>query len=372
MIKPLTSLRFFFALMVFTSHFFFLKISDPTLTSLYENIFKEGFLGVSFFFILSGFVLALNYKEKLLGKSITAKDFMVARIARIYPLHVVTLLLSIPLAYKAFQTDIFSTLGKFVVNLLLLQSFVPVRDIYFSFNIPSWSISNEFFFYLLFPVIISLFFKIRKSERISLFILLLIPLGIFLCPEKIEHRFFYVNPFYRIADFVIGILLYNIYEKGLLSKQFRSASRATAFEFFSIGLFIASLFFHARVPIGYRYSCYYWLPMSAIILAFSYQAGFLSKVLSNKSLVFFGEISYSFYLLHFLVIQYLMGINSHLNIINNDYLLVSTVFCITMIGSFISFRFIEQPSSRFIKKKYKQISLRVRELPGIDIRAHKL
>ena len=65
MIKPLTSLRFFFALFVFLSHLYFLKASEFYI-DIFENFFSEGFLGVSFFFILSGFILAYNYEDKIL------------------------------------------------------------------------------------------------------------------------------------------------------------------------------------------------------------------------------------------------------------------------------------------------------------------
>lgn len=67
MIKPLTSLRFFFALCVFVSHLSFLKGSEYY-ANIFETIFDEGFLGVSFFFILSGFILAYNYEDKILEK----------------------------------------------------------------------------------------------------------------------------------------------------------------------------------------------------------------------------------------------------------------------------------------------------------------
>lgn len=354
MIKPLTSLRFLFALMVFTCHFCLIDITNPGLKNVYDNVFFEGYLGVSFFFILSGFVLALNYKSKLTSNKITAKEFLVARIARIYPLHVVTLLLSIPLLNEMFMTDTFRTICKFFINLFLMQSFVPIMDVYFSFNVPSWSISDEFFFYLLFPLILGLFFRFKKSQSISLLILLIIPVSVAFFPDNLEHRFFYINPFYRIADFVIGILLYNVYERRFLEKRFISKISATAFELIAVAIFVGFFYFHGRIPMGYRYSSYYWIPMALIIFVFSYQSGFLSKILSNRYLVLFGEISYSFYLLHFLIIRYT---NKYLPT-DNEFVIISVAFCTAMVASYFSYRHIEQPANRFIKMKYKEIVLR--------------
>ena len=108
MIKPLTSLRFFFALMVFLSHIGFLygidKQSQVDLDFFAKEFiaFKEGYLGVSFFFILSGFILTYNYSEKFKNKAITYKDYMRARFFRIVPLHWLTLLISIVLSILIF------------------------------------------------------------------------------------------------------------------------------------------------------------------------------------------------------------------------------------------------------------------------------
>lgn len=85
MISPLTSLRFLFALMVFGAHIY-------TIDLYFDHLFyKEGFVGVNFFFILSGFIIAYTYRDRLLEQKSTLREFWVARIARIYPLHLLTL-----------------------------------------------------------------------------------------------------------------------------------------------------------------------------------------------------------------------------------------------------------------------------------------
>ena len=79
MINTLTSLRFIFALMVFGAHCY-------TIDKFFDtHFFKEGFVGVSFFFVLSGFIIAYNYQKKFSENKIAKRAFWVARIARIYP-----------------------------------------------------------------------------------------------------------------------------------------------------------------------------------------------------------------------------------------------------------------------------------------------
>ena len=89
MINTLTSLRFIFALMVFGAHCY-------TIDKFFDtHFFKEGFVGVSFFFVLSGFIIAYNYQKKFSENKITKRAFWVARIARIYPLHWLTLFIDV-------------------------------------------------------------------------------------------------------------------------------------------------------------------------------------------------------------------------------------------------------------------------------------
>lgn len=346
MIKPLTSLRFFFALMVFTSHISFVKTEWDIYNWFKRNIFFEGYLGVSFFFILSGFVLSLSYREKILNKKISFRNFYLARFARIYPLHLLTLLLIIPfVVYK----DSFDFL-KFVPNIILAQSFIPNQDFFYCFNEPSWSISDEMFFYLLFPFYIIILEK-YKHLRISAFLVLTFFLIFFIkiSPTSLHKTIFYVNPISRSLDFILGILLFHFFKLEKLKKYFEDKNKATLIEFVSIILFLFFIMFHNFVERGYRFSVYYWLPMCIIILSFAHQSGIISKLLSHKILVLLGEISFGFYMFHFVIIQYALEIKSRLLLQINDIFLSLIIFIVTLVFSYFSFKFYEKPLNKFIK-----------------------
>lgn len=356
MIKPLTSLRFFFAFMIFLFHSNFFVPEGTFFMGIQKSVFTEGYIGVSFFFILSGFILTLNYKAGLTENRISFREFWVARMARIFPLHLFTLLLILPRSLAGLFTDTALWFAQFLTNIFLLQSFVPLGSFIFSFNGSSWSISDELFFYLLFPTIILACFKRPKTKYLSLVLLLLIPVGIFLCPQKLQHSLFYINPLSRIADFIIGILLYELYEQKIISKWLQSKFSATLIEIASIGLLTLFFAFHNYIPQGYRFSCYYWIPMAVIIIVFSYQAGYLSTILSNKVLVSLGEISFSFYLLHFLIIRTFLLINEKFSLTNNGYLSFIIVLTTAIIASCLSYHLIELPANKYIKRKYRAIS----------------
>jgi len=348
MIKPLTSLRFFFAFFVFLSHLSFAKTDNSLLNWLQRNIFFEGYLGVSFFFILSGFVLAYSYREKFLQKAITRKSFYLARFARIYPLHFLTLILAIPIIY--FHNSL--GISSFLINLFLLQSFIPKEDLFFSFNAPAWSISDEMFFYLIFPFIIILFEK-AKVLKTAFYILapIILIAGIILIPEHDQKAFFYVNPVIRSFDFILGILLYDLFKKQKFSSCFTTAKRATLLEIFTLSAFFIFFIFHNFLNRGFRFSIYYWIPMCLIIYTFAQNKGWISKLLSNKILVFLGEISFGFYMIHYLVITYGNMLKDNYFINFNEVILSVIYFIVTLILSCFSFIYFEKPMNTFIKKK---------------------
>ena len=346
MIKPLTSLRFIFAIMVFSSHLVnFIGKSD-----LYNSIFSEGFIGVSFFFILSGFILSYNYKNRLIDYS-GFKTFYISRIARIYPLHIICLLIAVVLSVKSIFINPLIYFCKFIINFFLLQSLIPIKDFYFSFNGPSWSISDEIFFYSLFPFIIFLFNKSKKMIIFLFILVLLIPLFIYNNVGGIKNLNLYVNPFLRISEFIIGIIMCYIFSSNFFKKIKRSKLIFTFLEFFSIILFFVFFAFHSFISLYYKIYGYYWFSMSSIIFIFSFQAGYFSKMLEKKIFILLGEISFSFYLIHQLIIKITFLINKKFLHLNNNVLLISIILIISLIASYYLYIKIELPSNKFIKNK---------------------
>lgn len=351
MIKPLTSLRFFFAFCVFLSHLSYLK-TDKRYEDIFNNVFSEGFLGVSFFFILSGFILSLNYREKFKNKAITLKKFYIARFARIYPLYFLTILAAIPGLYSTFKILLY--------NVFLVQSYIPDQKYFFSYNAPSWSISDEMFFYALFPILITISYKFKAIFKILLsiaFISLVILMNSLLPEEKI-HYWLYISPFTRVFDFILGILLFDV---SLYLKKINLSFSQSLYTFFEIGaLGVLVLFFIGKddFAISYRYSIYYWLPMCLIILMaanslFSEKKETpISKFLSGKWFVYLGEISFGFYLIHYLVITYTLKYNGFKGIHLEGIPLAVMMFIITLITSIFAFEIIEKPFNKKIKNLF--------------------
>ncbi len=367
MLKPLTSLRFVFALFVFLSHLNWIPANYISFNLLYDNVLSQGNVGVSFFFILSGFILSLNYKNKIEKNKVSVKEFYVARVGRIYPLHLVTLIFAVPLVISEFIKSPIAETGSLLSNIFLLQSFIPFKQVFFGFNPVSWSISNEMFYYLMFPVIILALYRSKKAIYLSFLFLILVPVGIYFCPQDLMVAIFGISPFIRISDFIIGILLFKIYEIKIIQRWFENKFTAGSLEVVVILIFILFFFFHQEIYGGYRGSSYYWLPMSLIILVFSYQAGFISRILSWQFFILLGEISFSFYMFHVLIMRYVRALNFRLEFTSSMYVLIGIILVVTLVISYFSYLYIEIPANRYIRNKYRKKTEAKRVLQQVDV-----
>ncbi len=316
MIKPLTSLRFLFALLVFFSHLPSTSSEEYGMVWLFHQLSSRGGVGVSFFFVLSGFVISYAYYGKLRNKKQIIR-FYRNRIARLWPMHLLTFVVSVPLVILNY-----GLLPKKagIMNVLLLQSLSTSKPVYFSYNSPSWSISTEFMFYFLSPVIFYLLSQLSKSPKghtilkLSLVlplmaILLLYSIGI--TDNSLYHAVFYISPVSRIADFLLGCLVYLAWNSiGDLASFQRKTRLFSHLDVISVLVFI--LFYIADavfnlIPIPIRYSLYYWVPMALVIFSFALPSGKLVEFLKHPILVHLGTISFSFYLIHQLIIRYLFA-----------------------------------------------------------------
>lgn len=141
-LNSLTSLRFFAAIAVVLHH------GSISLApgSVWSTIFSAGYVGVSFFFVLSGFVLAWSFDPNL-----PVGPFYGRRFARIYPLHIITAAISVPVILYCGGSIV---PGAALANVVLLQGWVPTEEYGSSLNGVSWSLSCEAFFYAMFPFVV--------------------------------------------------------------------------------------------------------------------------------------------------------------------------------------------------------------------------
>lgn len=341
MIDTLTSLRFFFAMLVFGSHCYVID------NFFGVHCFKEGFAGVSFFFVLSGFIIAYNYQDKFLERKTGKRTFWVARFARVYPLHWLTLFVAAALGYYGLALGFADWLKHFAASFTLTQAFIPKPDYFFSFNSPSWSLCCEQLFYFCFPFLVPLAKDCRRLLGLFAVMAVAVVAGMYLTPEEKIKGLWYVNPITRFPDFIVGMLLFRLYEQ--LKAKRVSLLLGSTIEGVSLLVFLTFYLMASNVPKVYRYSCYYWVPVTLVLLSFSLQRGIFSRMLSCRLLIVAGEISYSFYLIHLFLILSFDVLRQKMEINLPWQVSVPMLFTLAVGLSWLSYYYFEKPLNRKIK-----------------------
>ncbi len=335
-LPSLTGLRFIAAFAVFGFHLVTGGfINDGPVGVVFERLFGQGSSGVSFFFVLSGFVLAWSVRP-----ADTARRFWRRRIAKIYPNHLVTWVIA---GAALLATSAAVTAGVAVPNLLLLQAWVPDVDVYYGMNTVSWSLSCEAFFYAMFPM---LFLGLRRLPVRALWpaaiatmtTIWIIPLAVQVLPEQYRYWAVWVLPVARLPEFVVGMVLARIVLSG-------AWPRITIWH---TVLLTAIAYGAARyVPGEARIVAATAVPLALLIAAVAASdAEGRVTFLRKRWAVFLGEISFAFYLVHHLCLRLLAKATG------NDLPLLAEVglalfaLALTTALSWLLYRFVEVPAMR--------------------------
>lgn len=306
-LEQLTALRFFAALAVLASHLWMLAEQPNLLQPVARTLFAEGFAGVSFFFMLSGYILSHSYAARLRDGRIARREYLALRVARIAPLH---WLCGLPLAVWALASSGVATLPVSLANLALLQSWVPDDHWYFSLNEPSWSLSDELFFYACFG-----WLALWPTRRVAWLAAALLALATAVAAARVRtghgairagegmtltHWLTYILPLTRLLDFVIGMVLHR------LPRPDWSRPRATLLEVAALALLLGALLLFPALGMAeaWRMQLAYLVPVALVIWSFGIGAGTLSGWLAGTALlVLLGDASFALYLVHLPVIH---------------------------------------------------------------------
>lgn len=319
MIKSLQGLRVISMIIIFMWHCGFSNFNAK--------------IPVTFFFILSGFLAYITYKDKKEESIIKSSiEYCKRKLKKLYPIHIVTFLISVPLRIKLILNNFGKEIIVMITHLLLLQSIIPVKHFYFNYNESSWYISTLVFCYIFTSVLIRGINKIQNTNNkmfraililIATFIIQIILSKIF-NDTKLAQWILYISPFNRILDYFMGILVGFIYlnkkENINLSKNIMSL-----FEILIIGIIVMDYI--------YPMDLYYKVNIRPFILIgvfiFSLEKGVLSRILSHKIFIYFAEFSFEFFMIHMTIIIICGKISQILGL--NRIITVSFSFIISII-----------------------------------------
>jgi peptidoglycan/LPS O-acetylase OafA/YrhL len=200
-LPALTSARFVAALFVVIFHY------DRKLDIFPESMAQFGYEPVTFFFVLSGFVLAYSH-AKADQLNVTARQFWLRRVKRLVPTYLLALAISAPFLVATTIRTGFNP-GNLLVP-LFLQAWWPPASLLW--NGPAWSLSNEAFFYLLFPICWGWLSQPRPSKLMAISVsLLAISTFIKWLTSSVSHDFSAYFPLLNAPQFLLGIALARIF-----------------------------------------------------------------------------------------------------------------------------------------------------------------
>ncbi len=352
-LRALTGLRCFAALNIVFFHF-----SDPRWFGFLAPVVNSGFISVSYFILLSGFVLAYNYGERARQGELDRKRFWEARFTRIYPIYLLSLLLSLNLLGSEYLTHTKTMFWTGVVlTPLLLQGFVPAVSTFL--NTPAWTMSAEAAYYVIFPWVA----KWRRPERTSAHVarmagvwaLGMVPGALYMAfnPDGIAHldRWSYgpwlwalkYTPYTHVFSFVFGVMLADLDRMIARSAQLRLWLGIAGFGGIYGLLSMGSLVPYAIIHDGLL------MPLFGCIVLGLAGENPLAHALGIRPLVFVGEASYCLYLLHYNLWNLVHG--SHvLNILGLSRF-DPWISYVVLIGlAILALYFIEKPAQRKLRE----------------------
>lgn len=311
------------------------------------QLFSNGYLGVDIFFVISGFVITQAIYKDYLGNKFSINSFFIKRIKRIIPnlffIIILTYILYVifgPPDLSLWPQTISSLFG--VSNLWLLNNQKNYFDNIFDDPLGhTWSLGVEEQFYLVYPFLIFLLFKRKKRINysiIALIIIIVITLALSLYIEKLKPEYvFYLSPL-RFWEFAFGCLIFFI-----SNKKKKNNNLANLF----LIIILIVIFAENYIVISYIFKNILIVFASGLYIYYSNRNNFIGK----KYLSNFGNVSYSFYLWHLPIIFFLDLY------INSRYINIITSFCLTLILSILSYRYIEIYFKNYNYKNIKRIKL---------------
>ena len=334
-------LRFFAPVLIFISHTNELFGFENGITLKYL-----GCASVSLFIALSAYLTYLtndNYNQ------ISAATTLKKRLKQFYLLHLITLIIAIPLSVNSLVSDHISWIICFVANLTLLQSYIPIFSVYYSFNGVAWYLSLMLYLALLTPITLRLW----KRMSLKTSIIALVVIGVM---EYLLTFLFFSSPYVQWVVYVFPVIRYFDFFCGgaayKLAKYIRDRKLYTLNKIIcciSIVLIICLALISVFLGNRYFLTAVWLLPSHMLVMSLSNIRIELNvENIIFKGIMGFADISLEFFMLHQLVIKYFTLVMENTMIPLVLVLIIS--FIISTVGAILLQQFIRKLKAvQFVK-----------------------
>ena len=360
-LDALDSLRGLSAMMVILYH--------ANFSSFLYNlpIIRQSYLFVDFFFVLSGFIMYYNYGR--LTDMASFRQFIGMRFFRLYPLHFALLMVFVGVnALHAFVRGTGNgtpaasgdTGFDLILNLVLMNG-LDIRPP--SFNTPSWSISTEFWTYVLFGSIVLGFRNVRKYTMAIIFACVCV------CAlAVVHHRYGEMKGFVLfffprcVFGFFLGAAMGTLVIPAKIAPVDGGSPLGTTLQAIAIVVAVSAL-----TVVGFSgFEVFLPVLFAAVVGTFViWPHSWLTQALSSRPLLWLGKHSYSIYMVHWFVLMQvaaILRVSFHVPVVNGQFELAPATglaitissIAIVLIAASQTYRFIEDPGRRFGRRILKR------------------
>lgn len=305
-LTALSGVRFFLIMFVAIGHFI-----EPYIVALPKwshDVFLGYYFSTSTFFLLSGFILTYVYFDRSAGIRISDKKFWYLRLVRLYPVHLLFLLLMLPRHLKSPDFGETEKYMVFLSQLLLVDAWNPKLQ---SVNIAAWSISALLFFYLIFPFFCRYIkdFTITRLVKTGLFlwgVYLLYPIlyTVLGLDGKIYEGILHHNPLIRLPEFLIGVVLCRLFvkqhESRLLHTLLGKLRPISVIPIVAAGYVVMCL----SLPYALLHNGMFLPLQVALVLALTKESDPLSQFLARPVVARLGNASLTIFIGHLLLMSW--------------------------------------------------------------------
>lgn len=317
-----------------------------------------GAIAMTGFFLLSGYSIALSSRNKSLNGRKQILTFYCKRAIAIFPLYYAYALLSfLPDLIKLNTSSLVKELILFPIESIGIQTTFSTLFIY-SHNGGSWFISCILLCYLVFPLIKLLTEGMTDKTRV---VCLMFLTAILLYSPFVVHFFktnnIYDNPFFRILEFSIGVLVFQLNDSQSESKL-KSLVRNPLICLLMGIVLITGISFAVHIGISGSFMLYSWIALPCFIVQlFSLGTMKIKMLDNNKTIGFLSAISFAFFLSQQLYMWRAVELFLQYTNVDTNFMRILCSFIVCLIGAVLLHLLIEKPSKKYFLNKLNKSSL---------------
>lgn len=359
-VESLGFFRFLAALVVVLAHFAYTSAGKTV--GFASSGIVNGVHMVTFFFVLSGFV---NYLAYGVRAPFSLKNFVVSRIARVFPLYFFALLITLQALIIVGKSPL---LEEILLHVTFMQAWVPKYAL--SINFVTWTISVEIFFYMTFPLIVWWIRHCRIGTRqlllavTAVFLVTQVVLALILGSESypgepsLLHNFTHLFPVFHWSSFLIGILA----AYWVVNNQDRHSLFAETWFLLALLILICAMIaydqeinrvagFVVSTPSSYG-------PLFGLFMvALTVNRGALTRILEARPFVYLGALSYGVYIFQIIAwLAYQLFLQRYFDIAPAGHLVLGVVFLVVF--SAVAHELIENPGNRYLRRRLQEMANR--------------